>query len=113
MVRPVEDLIEILGDGTVVIRLHVQPGATRTAVTGVHGDALKVAVTAPADAGRANAAVLALVAGVLGVKRSSVRLLTGPTSRAKRVGVEGMAPDAVREALGNALTTSDVARRQP
>lgn len=108
-----EDLIEILGDGTVVIRIHVQPGATRSAVTGVHGNALKVAVTAPADAGRANAAVLALVAGVLGVRRSSVRLLTGPTSRAKRVGIDGMAPDEVREAVGNALAGSGVARRRP
>jgi hypothetical protein len=109
----VEDLIEILGDGTAVIRLHVQPGATRTAVTGVHGNALKVAVTAPPDAGRANTAVLALVAGMLGVRRSSVRLLTGTTSRLKRVAIDGMAPDAVREAVGNALAASGVARRQP
>lgn len=108
-----EDLIEILGDGTAVIRLHVQPGATRTAVTGVHGNALKVAVTAPPDAGRANTAVLALVAGMLGVRRSSVRLLTGTTSRLKRVAIDGMAPDAVREAVGNALAASGVARRQP
>ena len=113
MVRSVGDLIEILGDGTVVIRLHVQPGATRTGVTGVHGNALKVAVTAPADAGRANAAVVVLIAGVLGVRRSSVRLLSGSTSRAKRVGIDGMAPEAVREAVGNALAASGVARRQP
>ena len=91
--------IEIRGDGTVVLRLHVQPGAARTAVVGAHGDALKVAVTAPADRGRANEAVLALLAEVLGVAVRDVALVAGRTSRAKRVAVRGLDGDAVRTAL--------------
>ena len=51
------------------LRLRVVPGATRSGVVGRHGDAWKVRVSAPAEAGRANDAVLALLADVLGVVR--------------------------------------------
>lgn len=109
----VADLIDILADGTAVIRVHVQPGANRTAVIGRHGDAIKVAVTAPADGGRANEAVLRLIAEVVGVRRSAVRLATGRTSRAKRVAVEGADPAEIVRAIGNAVAGHGVARRQP
>ena len=108
-----EDPIEILGDGTVVIRVHVHPGAKRTGVTGRHGDALKVAVAAPADAGRANDAVLRLVAEVAGVRRGAVRLLSGRASRAKRIAVDGADPAEVARAVGNAAAAPGVARRRP
>jgi uncharacterized protein (TIGR00251 family) len=91
--------------------VHVQPGANRTAVTGRHGDALKVAVTAPADAGRANEAVLRLIAEVTGVRRNAVRLAGGRTSRAKRIAVAGAEPADIVRAIGNALATPGVARR--
>ena len=98
----VDDLIDIRSDGSVVLRLHVQPGAARTAVVGRHGDALKVAVSAPADKGRANEAVLSLLSEVLGVPRGDLRLVAGLTSRAKRVAVSGVSPTAILTALGNA-----------
>ena len=91
--------IEIRGDGTVVLRLHVQPGAGRTAVVGAHGEALKVAVAAPADRGRANDAVCALVAELLGVPKRDVAVVAGHTSRGKRIAVTGVAPDSVRDRL--------------
>ena len=107
-----EDLIEIMGDGTVVLRVHAQPGANRTAVVGRHGDALKVAVRAPADAGRANEAVLRLVADVAGVRRKAVRLVGGASSRAKRIAIDGVDAAALARAIGNAMTGAGVARRR-
>ena len=93
---------EIRADGTVVLRLHVQPGASADEVVGLHGDALKVKVRAPADRGRANEAVVALVARVLGVPGSSVTLVAGATGRSKRVAVAGVTPERV----GNILPPS-------
>lgn len=85
--------------GGVVVRLHVQPGAARSGVVGRHGDAVKVKVAAPPVEGRANAAVVALVAEVLGVKPAQVSLVAGDTSRAKRVRVDGVTGDRVRAAF--------------
>lgn len=78
-------------DGTVVVRLHVQPGAGKTAVVGRHGDALKVRVAAPPEGGRANDAVVALIAQTFDTKLAAVQLLSGQSSRAKRVQIDGIA----------------------
>ena len=113
----VSDLFEVSGDD-VVVHLHVQPGAGRTAVAGRHGHALKVKVGAPPEGGRANDAVIALVAEVLGVPTASVVLVSGATSRAKRVRVAGVAPADVEKRLELALTGNagggrGVSRRTP
>ena len=109
--RPVvHELFDKSGDDKVVVRLHVQPGAGRTAVQGVHGDALKVRVAAPPEKGRANEACLALVAELADVKPAAVSLASGETSRAKRFEVTGVDVDelvrrlelALEEASGNA-----------
>jgi len=99
----VSDLYEIAGDD-VVVRVHVQPGAGRTAVSGRHGDALKVKVGAPPQGGRANDAVVALLAEVLGVAASAVTIVGGATSRSKRLKVSGVAPADVERRLELALT---------
>jgi uncharacterized protein (TIGR00251 family) len=108
----VDDPFDVRSDGVVVLRLRVQPGARRTAVVGRHGDALKVAVQAPPDQGKANEAVLRLVADVLGVARADVELVGGGANRAKRVAVHGPTADEVRSALGNAPVPGRVARRR-
>jgi uncharacterized protein len=72
------------------LRLRVVPGARRSRVVGRHGDAWKVRVTAPAEAGRANDAVLALLADTLGVSRRALELGTGRASRDKIVILDGM-----------------------
>ena len=66
------------------------PRAKRNAVDGLKGDALKVYVTAPPEDGRANAAVIELLADALGVKRRQVEILAGATSRDKVVRVTGL-----------------------
>ena len=98
-----EDVFDEGEDGAVVLRLHVQPGAGRTAVVGRHGDALKVRVAAPPERGRANDACVALVAETLGVPAAQVELVSGPASRAKRVRVTGVEADDVRRLLAAAL----------
>jgi hypothetical protein len=76
------------GRDHLVLNLHVQPGASRTEVAGVHGDALKVRLAAPPAEGRANAALVAFLAEAFGVPRAGVALLRGATSRRKSVRIE-------------------------
>lgn len=73
---------------TVAVR--AQPGARKTAVLGEQAGALKVAVTAPAEDGRANDAVVEVLKGWLGVKRSQVELLSGRTNRNKVFLIRGV-----------------------
>jgi len=82
-------LFDVADDG-LVLRLQVQPGAGKEGVVGVHGDALKLRVVAPPESGRANEAVLSLLARRLGVDRSALRITAGETSRRKRVKISGM-----------------------
>ena len=67
----------------------MKPGSARTAVGGVHGDALVVAVNAPAVDGRATEAARRALAAALGVPRSTVSLRSGATSRNKVFTVDG------------------------
>lgn len=66
-----------------IIRLHVQPRASRNAFAGEHGDALKVHITAPPVDGKANAHLTRFLAREFGVARGAVELLAGETSRRK------------------------------
>lgn len=90
------------GDG-VRFRLRVAPGARRDALVGVHGDALKLAVRAVPEKGRANDAVLRMLADALGVPARQVTLVAGGASRDKVVAVRGLEPAEVRARLATAL----------
>lgn len=68
-----------------LLHLHVVPGAVRTELAGEHGDRLKVRVAAPAAKGRANQELLRFLSAALGLPRSSLELVRGPTSRRKTV----------------------------
>ncbi len=83
------DLYNETDDG-VVLHVHVQPGAGRSAVVGRHGDALKVRVAAPPVEGRANEATEALLAEALGLDRADVELTSGASSRSKRYRLRGV-----------------------
>lgn len=72
-----------------VLKIRAQPGARRAGVVGVHAGMLKVAVTAPADRGRANDAIADVLAEAIGVKRSQVELISGPTHREKKFLIRG------------------------
>jgi len=83
----------------VILRLLVKAGASRDALSGWQGDVLRVQVAAPPQGGRANRAVLDLLASALGVDGAQVRLLRGHRSSHKLVAVEGMEEDEVRRRL--------------
>lgn len=80
----------------------VVPGASRTKVVGVWGTALKVAVTAPPEGGKANAAVAKLLALVLGVRKADVAIISGQTQPVKRITVSGLMVAQARERLRRA-----------
>lgn len=83
----------------VVLSLHIQPGAKRTEVAGVHGEALKVRLNAPPVDGKANDALIAFLAERLGVPKARVVLEAGQTSRSKRVRVVDVTADTAIPAL--------------
>jgi len=74
----------------VLIRVHLQPGARRTAVCGEHGGRLKVAIAAPPIEGRANDALIEWLAAQLGLPRRQLRLIAGQRSRDKTLRAEGL-----------------------
>ena len=71
----------------VLIEVHVQPGASRTEVAGLHGDRLKIRLAARALEGEANACLIRFLAERLGAAPRDVAIEAGATSRAKRVAV--------------------------
>lgn len=73
-----------------VLSIHVQPGARGAGVVGEHGDALKIRIDSPPIEGRANQALIAFLAAHLGLAKGAVTLLSGESSRRKRVLVTGM-----------------------
>ena len=83
------------------MRLHVRvsPGATQAGVVGRHGDAWKVRVAAPPEDGRANDALVRLLADTLAVPRSAVRLVSGHGARDKILELAGVNAAQVEQRL--------------
>lgn len=89
-----------------VLRVRAHSGARRNGVTGVTGvreAELCVAVTAPADRGKANDALTRLLARTLGIARGRVELVAGAANRHKRFAVQGLSPAEAVPAFGKAL----------
>jgi uncharacterized protein (TIGR00251 family) len=83
----------------VILRVKVQPRASRDEVTGAHGDALKVRIAAPPVAGAANVHLVTILAKKLGVSRGQLELRTGFTSRLKSIAIQGISAAEVRRRL--------------
>lgn len=90
------------GDG-VLLRIKAVPGAKRDEIVGTHGDRLKVRVSQPPEGGKANAAICALIAGVLGVGVRDVEVTAGHTSPMKTVRVLGVTISEVGERLRSVM----------
>ena len=88
-------------DGTAVA-VKVVPGASRDRVVGVLGDCLKIATSAAAEKGKANAAVARTLAASLDIDRRDVILIAGQTNPRKEFLIRGAAPDEVRRRLTDA-----------
>ena len=85
--------------GAVELAILVQPRASRTRVVGEHDGMLKIQLAAPPVEGEANAALLEFLAKGLGIPRRQVTLVSGDTSRRKRVRVEGLGATAVEAVM--------------
>ncbi len=93
-----EEAVRDRADG-VTLAVKVVPGARRSRVAGVLGDRLKVQVAAPPEGGRANGAVCALLAEVLGVGVKAVRIASGETRPRKTIAIDGLDRATVLERL--------------
>lgn len=82
-------------DGTVSLWLHIQPGAKKSEIVGLYGDALKLRLAAVPVDGKANAALIEYVAAILDVPRSNVEMLAGATSRRKHLRIRDVPSDAL------------------
>jgi uncharacterized protein (TIGR00251 family) len=82
---------------SLVIRLH--PGAKKNAITGLHDNALKIALNAPPIDGRANEALIAFLAERLAIPRAKIALIAGATSRSKTLRITGKSAAEVAAAL--------------
>lgn len=83
----------------VLIKVRAQPGASREEIVGIHGDALKVAVQAPPEKGRANEAIARALARHLEVKPGMVKTHSGEIARDKWFLIESLTIEEVRKRL--------------
>jgi uncharacterized protein len=86
-----------------VLPVRAQPGARRPGVQGEQNGTLKVAVSAPPEDGRANAALVEALRKALGLKRSQVELIAGPASRDKRFLIRGLTRSELAQRLAALL----------
>lgn len=87
-------------EGGTELSIHIQPGASKSEIAGLHGDALKIRIKARPVEGAANAALTEFMATCLGVPRQAVKILRGEKSRRKSVWVAIQVEDAERQLMG-------------
>jgi uncharacterized protein (TIGR00251 family) len=80
----------------------VVPGSARTEIVGLWDTALKIAVAAPPEGGKANAAVLKLLAARLGVRKTAIAIVRGKTHPVKRIAVADLTAAELRNRLAGA-----------
>jgi uncharacterized protein (TIGR00251 family) len=90
------------------LQLRVSPGAARAGIVGRHGDAWKVRVSAPPEDGRANDAVIRLLADTLALPRRDIDIVAGHTARDKVVSLTGIEPDEAERRLESAAAGRSV-----
>ena len=93
------DWYRVAADGRITLTLHIQPGAKKTELAGLHGEALKIRLAAPPVDGKANEALLRFVAERLQLPKSAVTLKSGQTSRHKVLEIAGSQAGAVAALL--------------
>ncbi len=91
--------IEQHSPGVLHIHVKVVPGASKSELVGAYGERLKVRVTAPAESGKANKAVLTLLASALGLPPTRLDLVRGSSMPLKTIAVDGLTLEAARASL--------------
>ncbi len=96
-------LLEPVAKG-VQLKVKATPGASRDRIVGVLGDALKVAVTAAPEKGKANKRILALLANALGTAPRDLAVISGESTRDKKILIATLTVQEVRTRLARILT---------
>jgi uncharacterized protein len=86
-----------------ILPVVAQPGAKRDAVLGERAEALRVAVTAPPDKGKANEAIRSVLAENLGCKAAQISMISGAASRPKRFLIRGIGPEELHRRIAKIL----------
>ena len=86
-------------DGSMLLRLHVQPRASSNGIAGLQGDMLKLRLTTPPVDGKANKAVIAFLAKLCGLPKSALSLKSGHQSRSKTIAITGIEEEVLRTIL--------------
>jgi uncharacterized protein (TIGR00251 family) len=105
MSRPEHALCSVTEDG-IILNLHIQPRASKNQVCGMQDNALKIRLTSPPVDGAANKLCREFLADLFDVPKSAVEILTGETSRHKRVRIRSNDPDRLQR-IANSITTRD------
>ncbi len=82
-------------NSTVIVKVRVRPKAARSAILGEHDGALKVAVTAVPEKGKANKAVVEVLSEALRIPKSNIDLVAGASSRDKTFAIRGVSREAI------------------
>ena len=98
------DCIAVLENNKIALTVYVQPRASRTRVTGLHGNAVKVCVAAPPVENKANEAVVLYFADLFGVPKSAISIKSGGHGRNKKLLIHDIDPEDARKTLSRALS---------
>ncbi len=82
-------------EGGIVVSVKVQPNASKDRVVGEHADQIKIAVTVAPEKGKANKAVVKVLSKWLSVKSSDIQIISGETSREKKVFIKNINQDNI------------------
>ena len=74
-------------DNSISFKVYVQPKASKNAIVGVHGDALKIRLTAPPVDGAANKLCIQYLSKITGISKAAIEIASGHTSRTKHIQV--------------------------
>ena len=83
----------------IILSVRTQPGSSKNRIIGEYGGRLKLAVTAAPEKGRANKAVIELLADTLHISESSIHIISGESSRDKRLMIKGLTPEDIKSLL--------------
>jgi uncharacterized protein (TIGR00251 family) len=94
----------------IILPVLAHPAAKREGILGERAGALRIAVTAPPDKGKANAAIQSVLSAALGCKTNSITLLSGETSRRKRFLIDGLTADELTRRLAPLIQRPESSR---
>ena len=90
-------------NNSISLTVHVQPKSSKNRIAGLHGDAVKICITAPPVDGKANSALIVFLAKFFNIPKSAVTLKSGKQSRTKRFLLSGLSPAEAKTLLQAAL----------